>query len=484
MFPNDEGRRMTRETLLTLIGIFAGIFLAALDQTIVATALPRIVQDLGGTGLYAWVATSYLLSSTIAIPIFGRLIDLYESRKVLLTAVIIFLAGSALAGFSPSMHALILFRGLQGFGGGALFAVAISVIGLLIPPRERAKIQGFFGAVFGLSSIVGPLLGGVLTDRFSWHSIFFINLPVGAVAFYFILRYMPATRPETDHRFDFPGAATMIVWSSALMLALSWGGNLHAWTSPLILGLLGLAAAAFAAFFYFQKRLPEPLFDLALLGNPIFRYAGLAMLFLGSVFMVSILFLPLYLVRVMGVSATHSGMLLIPLTLGVVTGSTMGGRLASRIGRYKVVLVCANLCLLGSLVAMHFLLMSGASQGAITAVMVLIGLSVGPGLPLYTLSVQNSVARNRMGTASSAIQFFRQIGASLGVALMGAVLARNLQHTPDMHAAVAAGVSRIYLIASLFMACTFGATLMLPDAELKGRSPNAPGPASAGAEAV
>jgi EmrB/QacA subfamily drug resistance transporter len=477
---------MTRETLLTLIGIFAGIFLAALDQTIVATALPRIVQDLGGTRLYAWVATSYLLSSTVAIPIFGRLIDLYESRKVLLSAVAIFLVGSALSGLSPNMHALIAFRGLQGIGGGALFAVAISVIGLLIPPRERARIQGFFGAVFGLSSVIGPLLGGWLTDHFSWHSIFYINLPIGAVAFYFILRYMPPTRPDTAHRFDFPGAITLVIWSVCLMLALSWGGNIYPWNHPIIVGLLAAAALDFALFYYVQKTSRQPLFDLKLLGNPVFRFASLALFFLGSVFMVSILFLPLYLVRVKGVSATHSGMILIPLTLGVVAGSTLGGRLAGIFGRYKAVLLTANVCLLASLLAMHFLVRNNASMGAMIAVMVLIGLSVGPGLPLYTLSVQNSVDRKRMGTASSAIQFFRQIGSSLGVALMGAVLARQFQRVPDAHAAVTLGISRIYLMAFLFMAFTLCFTLLLPDAHLKGRAPGGArageqGPEGAGA---
>jgi EmrB/QacA subfamily drug resistance transporter len=462
---------MSRETLFTLIGIFAGIFLAALDQTIVATALPRIVQDLGGTALYAWVATSYLLASTVSIPIFGRLIDLYESRKVLLVAVAIFLLGSLLSGLSPNMHAQIAFRGLQGLGGGALFAVAISVIGLLIPPRERARIQGFFGAVFGLSSIIGPLLGGVLTDHFSWHSIFFINLPIGAVAFYFILRYMPASRPDHGPRFDFPGTATLVIWSSCLMLALSWGGNLHPWNSPLILALLAAAAIAFAAFLYVQRNFKDPLFDLHLFGNPVFRFAGLAMLFFGSVFMVSILFLPLYLVRVKGVSATHSGLMLIPLTLGLVAGSTLGGRLAGIIGRYKMILVIANVCLLASLLGMRLLLLADASRASIAGMMVLIGLSVGPGLPLYTLSVQNSVDRRRMGTASSAIQFFRQIGASLGVALMGAVLARRFQDGPDMRTAVVSGVAHIYLIAALFMACSFCFTLLLPDAALKGRAP-------------
>ncbi len=420
-------------TTLTLVGVFLGIFLAALDQTIVATALPRIVAELGGVEKYAWVATSYLLASTVAVPIFGRLADLIQSRTLLFWAIVIFLLGSALSGLAPSMDALVLFRGLQGLGGGALFAVAVTVIGLLIPPRERGRIQGAFGAIFGIASIVGPWLGGLLTDHLSWRWVFYINMPVGAVALGFIARYMPATPPPSRHRFDLAGAIALVLWTVPLLLALSWGGTTYAWTDPIELGLFALAALGLLIFVWVELRVPEPLFDLSLLKNPVFRYASAALFFFGAAFLSAMFFLPLYLIEVKGISATHSGLTLLPLTLGAILGSLGAGTLASRTGRYKAWMLAGNAWLLLNFLAMHRVIALDTPLWLVLLLMVSMGLGLGPSMPLYTLAVQNAVDPARMGTASSATQFFRQIGSTLGTALLGAVLAASLQSAITSH---------------------------------------------------
>ncbi len=420
-------------TTLTLVGVFLGIFLAALDQTIVATALPRIVAELGGVEKYAWVATSYLLASTVAVPIFGRLADLVKSRTLLFWAVLVFLLGSALSGLAPSMDALVLFRGLQGLGGGALFAVAVTVIGLLIPPRERGRIQGAFGAVFGIASIVGPWLGGLLTDHLSWRWVFYINMPVGAVALWFIARYMPATPPPSRHRFDLAGAIALVLWTVPLLLALSFGGTTYAWTDPIELGLFALAALGLLFFVWVESRVREPLFDLSLFQNPVFRYASAALFFFGAAFLSAMFFLPLYLIEVKGISATHSGLTLLPLTFGAILGSLGAGTLASRTGRYKAWMLAGNAWLLLNFLAMHRVIALDTPLWLVLLLMVSMGLGLGPSMPLYTLAVQNAVDPARMGTASSATQFFRQIGSTLGTALLGAVLAASLQSAITAH---------------------------------------------------
>jgi len=418
---------MNRTQLMTLVGVFLGIFLAALDQTIVSTALPRIVQDLGGMDKYAWVGTSYLLASTISVPIFGRLSDLISSRSLLLWAIGIFLTGSALSGLSGSMDQLIAFRAIQGVGGGALFAVATTTIGLLFSPRERGRYQGLFGAVFAVASVVGPWLGGLLTDHLSWHWVFYINMPVGALALYFIILHMPRLQPASRHRFDLGGAVTLALWTVPLLLATSWGGHEYPWTSPVILGLFAAAAVGLAVFYYVETHTSEPLFDLTLLANPVFRWASVALFFFGAAFLSAMFFLPLYLIQVKGISATLSGLTITPLTVGSIIGAIGAGQLASRWGRYKPLMIAGMIWLLLNLLAMHWLISVDTPLWQVLALMVSMGLGLGPGMPLFTLAVQNAVPQERLGTASSATQFFRQIGSTIGIALMGAVLAASLQ---------------------------------------------------------
>jgi EmrB/QacA subfamily drug resistance transporter len=418
---------ITAEQRLSLIGVFLAIFLAALDQTIVATALPNIVVELNGTNLYAWVATAYLLASTVALPIFGRMAEILARKWVLLTAVAIFLVGSALSGASTSMVALILFRAVQGIGSGGIFAVGVTVLGLLFPPRQRGRIQGLFGAVFGIANVLGPWLGGLLTDHFSWHWIFYVNMPFGLIALYFIAVHMPPMQPNVQHRFDYPGAIAITVMTVPLLLALSWGGNTYAWLSPEIIGLFILSAAGIVFFIVSELRNPEPLFVLKLFDGQTFRWAMIGSFFYGAAFLGALLFLPFYLVQVQGISLTDSGLSLTPLTLGVVVGSFVTGQLASRLGRYKGLLVLGLAWLAISLFAFSLMLALHTPLWQIWAVMVLVGLGMGPGMPTYTLAVQNAVPVNRIGQASSGAMFFRQIGSSMGAALMGAVLVSTMQ---------------------------------------------------------
>lgn len=424
---------MTREQKLTLIGIFMAMFLSALDQTIVSTALPRMVEELGGTSLYAWVATIYLLTATVSGPVFGRLTEIMVSKWVLLAAVSIFLLGSALCGAAPTMEALIAFRGLQGLGGGALFAIVFTVIALMFPPRERGKVQGLFGAVFGLSSLLGPWLGGLITDHISWRWVFYINMPVGAIALYFIVRHMPAIEPPSRSRFDVLGALSLAAWTVPLMLAISWGGHTHPWASARIIGLFALALAGLGLFVWAERRTDAPLFDLGLFRLPTFNWTSLSGFFFGSAFMGGIVFLPLYLVQVKGISSTYSGLSMTPLSLGVVAGSIFAGRLASKTGRYKPLMVVSATWLFACVLTLHFLLTAETPLWQIVTLMVLTGIGFGPSMSLLPLAVQNAVERERIGTASSANMFFRQIGSTMGVALLGSVLVTTLQTEMPKH---------------------------------------------------
>nr|WP_308446027.1 MDR family MFS transporter [Meiothermus sp.] len=417
---------MPRETLLTLIGILLGLFLAALDQTIVSTALPKIIADLNGAELYAWVTTSYLLASTVSAPIFGRLTELFSRKTILLVAIAIFLVGSALSGLAQNMPELILFRGLQGIGGGALFALALTTIAVLFPPRERGRVGGLFGAIFGVSSAVGPWLGGLLTDHFSWHWVFYINMPVGAVALWFILRFMPRLSPEHRERFDYLGAVLLVAWTVPLMLAFSWGGSSYAWLSPQIIGLLAFSAGALVLWVWSQNREEHPLFDLSVLRVRSFSLASAATFFYGPAFLGAVAFLPLYLQVVKGVSASASGVTVLPLTLGVVLGATGSGVLSGRLGRFKPLLLLGTGWLLAIFLTLHFLISLDTPLWLAVLLFFLLGLGLGPAQSLLQIAAQNNVPPQRLGSATAFTQLMRQIGSTVGIALMGTLLAKNL----------------------------------------------------------
>ncbi|RMH56826.1 MAG: DHA2 family efflux MFS transporter permease subunit [Deinococcus-Thermus bacterium] len=424
--PQTPDDRFVQQRQLTLIGILLGLFLAALDQTIVSTALPRIVADLSGTELYAWVTTAYLLASTVSAPIFGRLTELFSRKAVLLVAVVVFLLGSALCGLAQNMPQLIVFRGLQGIGGGALFALALTTIAVLFPPRERGRVGGLFGAVFGVSSAVGPWLGGVLTDHLSWHWVFYINMPVGVVALAFILRYMPRLSPERREPFDFLGAFLLALWTVPLMLAFSWGGSTYPWLSAPILGLFVLSALSLVLWVWSQNRQPHPLFDLSLLRVRTFSLASAATFFFGPAFLGAVAFLPLYLQVVKGVSASASGVTVLPLTLGVVLGASSSGVLSGRMGRFKPLLLVGTLWLLATFLTLHFLLSVETPLWLAVLFFFLLGLGLGPAQSLLQIAAQNNVPPERLGSATAFTQLMRQIGSTIGIALLGTVLTHHL----------------------------------------------------------
>ena len=430
---------------ITVIALVIVLLLGALDQTIVSTAMPRIVAQLQGLSLYAWVTTVYLLSSTVMVPIWGKLGDLYGRKIILVWGVSIFILGSALCGLSGQfgslpllgggMTQLIAFRGLQGIGGGALFTSAFAVIADLYPPRERGKMSGYFGAVFGLASVVGPLIGGFLTQHGTthlggvtiagWRWVFYVNLPLSALALFMIIAKTPSLRAGRGGKIDVLGALLVVAAFVPLLLALSWGGHQYAWASPTILALLATTLVSLLLFVFVELRTPEPLLPLDLFRNKVFSVGNGASFVISMAFFGAITFVPLYLQLGIGVSATTSGMALLPMMAGLILSSTVSGRLVTRIGRYKPMMLFGAVMMLAGVLLMTRLTAQTTALGVSWRVFVL-GLGLGPSQGLFALAVQNAVPLTRLGVATSSSQFFRQIGSTVGVAVFGAVMTQAL----------------------------------------------------------
>jgi EmrB/QacA subfamily drug resistance transporter len=349
---------------------------------------------------------------------------------VLASGILVFLAGSFLCGVARSTMALIVFRAVQGLGSAALFTAALAVVADLFPPRERGKYQGLFGGVFGLSSVVGPLVGGFITDHLGWHWVFFVNLPVGAVALALVFLRMPRLRPQGGGgALDLTGALALALAVVPLLLALSLGRSDDgpwAWGSWRVLGLLALAAVATGLFLWLETRSKAPLLDLRLFRLRAFSTGNAAVFVIGGAFLSGVVFLPLFMVNVVGLSATRSGLTVMPLTLGVVAGNVLSGQLVSRLGRYKALLLGSLVLLMAGFAVMGFTLRPDSSQAEVTLKMILVGLGLGPSIPLYTMAIQNAVPPQRIGVATSAATFFRQLGMTMGVALLGTVFAATL----------------------------------------------------------
>lgn len=517
-----------RQKMLTFGAVLLAMFLGALDQTIVSTALPRIVADLQGLDRFTWVATSYLVASTALVPIYGKLADTYSRRTIEIIAVSVFLLGSALCGLAgefgtlpllgDGMTQLIVFRAIQGLGGAGLFAMAFIVIADLFPPAERGRYQGFVGAVFGTSSVLGPFLGGFLTDNGTdlipgvagWRLVFYVNLPLGALALWFILTQMPPLRPRTAPKpLDYFSMLLLIIGLGSLVIGLQLNKNEYGWTSPVTLGLLATAALMLLLFVRRSLRHPNPILAFSLFKNPVFRTANAALFLLGGAFLGLIIFEPLFMVNVLGESATSAGVSLIPLSMGVVTGSLLAGQMVSRYGHYKRWMLAGLVVLMGGL-ALLATMPPTVAYRQVLVYLLICGVGLGPSMPLYTLAIQNAVEPRFIGQATSASQFFRQIGGAIAASILGVILSLGLSSvlpaagpaggvasttaatqaapvgegpevvpagtpaSPELKAAFSGAISQVYLVTLLLVAAGFVMTLFVPELPLRKTNGEAP----------
>jgi EmrB/QacA subfamily drug resistance transporter len=405
--------------------LMLGMFLAALDQTIVSTALPTIVGDLGGLDHLSWVVTSYLVASTASTPLYGKLGDMYGRKPVFLAAILIFLAGSMLSGLSQSMGELIAFRALQGIGAGGLMVGAQAIIADIVPPRERGKYMGLIGAVFAVASVAGPLLGGFLVESISWRWVFYVNMPIGALAVLVVAFRLHLHTPSQRRSIDYLGAALLTAAVSSLILLTTWGGNQYAWDSAVIVGLAVAGVALLGAFIWQERRAAEPIIPLTLFSSPVFRVATALGFFIGLAMFGAIIFIPLFLQLVYGVSPTSSGLRMLPLMAGLLGASVASGRVISRVGRYKAFPVAGTAITAAGMFLLSRLEVDTAPWLA-SVYMLVLGIGIGLVMQVIVLVVQNDAPVRDVGVATSTATFFRSMGGSLGVALFGAIFASRL----------------------------------------------------------
>ena len=401
------------------------LLLASLDQTIVSTALPTIVGDLGGVSDRSWVVTAYLLSSTVVGPVYGKLGDQYGRKVVLQSAIVIFLVGSALCGISQNMTELIVFRGIQGLGGGGLFVITIAVVGDIFPPRQRGRYQGYFGGVFGVSTVLGPLLGGFFVDNLSWRWIFYVNLPIGLIALAVIATAFQPRIDHVKHTIDYLGASLLAGGLAAIVLYTSLGGTTYSWTSPWMLALIVGGVLLLVAFVFAESRAAEPVLPLELFRNRVFSVSSAMGFIVGLALFGAITYLPLYLQDVKGHSPTTSGLLILPLMVGLLTASIGSGQLITRFGRYKPFPVAGTAIMVVGLLLLSRLQVD-TSTVVTGAYMLVLGFGLGNVIQVLVLAAQNAVDYKYLGVASSGSTLFRQIGGSIGVSVFGAIFANQL----------------------------------------------------------
>lgn len=415
------------QKILVMIGALLALFLAALDQTIIGTAMPRIVRELNGLEHLSWVFTAYLLAATISIPIVGKLSDLYGRKVFFISGIVIFLIGSILSGLSQNMGELIAFRALQGLGSGFIMTNAFATIGDLFSPAERSRWQGLFGAVFGLSSVVGPLAGGFLTDNLSWRWTFFVNVPIGIVAVGFIVFLMPNIHHYLkDKTIDYLGAITLSLSLVPLLLGLVWGGSQYSWTSWQELALFATSLLFLIGFAWAEHRAHDPILPLHFFKSNIFSISSLIVFLTGMGMLGTIIYIPLFAQTVIGLSATNSGVLMMPLVFGIVTASVVSGQLVSRTGKYKI-LALSGLAAVAAGMYLLTMVNSSTTYFELGWKMVIVGLGLGMNLPIFALIVQNAFDHKYLGVVTASNQLFRSLGGSVGVAIMGGVLNSTLQ---------------------------------------------------------
>ncbi len=422
----EPGSKPAAESIgLIISAVAVTLLLASLGQTIVSTALPTIVGELGGLDHLTWVVIAYLLSSTVVAPIYGKLGDLYGRKIVLQTAIIIFLLGSVLSAFATSMTFLIIARTVQGLGGGGLMVVAMTVVADIIPPRQRGKIQGIFGAVFGVATVVGPLLGGFIVEHFSWHWIFLINIPLGLLALGVIAVALKPRVDRVPHQIDYLGFVLLTAALSSFVLATSLGGNTFPWFSLPIISLVVLSVVAVALFIWVEARAAEPVLPLQLFRNNTFVVSNSVGFLVGMAMFGSITFLPMYLQLAKGVSPTNSAFQLLPMMVGLIGASTLSGLFMSRTGRYKILPILSSAVMLVGLVLLGTMQLD-TPDWQIGLFMFLVGVGIGPVNSVGVTATQNAVPRALVGVATAGNTLFRQIGGSIGVSVFGAIFSSSL----------------------------------------------------------
>lgn len=448
------------EKRLILSALAVVLLLSALDQTIVSTAMPRIIEQLHGLSMYAWVTTAYMLTSTVAVPIYGKLSDLYGRKPILIIGVLLFLIGSALCGLSGEfgdlpvlgggMMQLIVFRAIQGLGGGALMISTFSIIADLFPPRERGKLFGVFGSVFGLATVIGPFIGGFFTDHGTvtllnhevagWRWVFYVNLPLGLVALFMIIYRMPALRPGGGGRVDYLGASLIVLTFTPLLLALSLGGTAYPWDSPHIVGLFASSALFFVIFLWSERRTTDAILPLHLFRIKAFRVGVLASFVVSMAFLGIVMFMPLYMQVVQGINAMQSGVALLPLMGGLIVSSITCGRLVTRTGRYKPFMIGGGIVLAIG-VALLTRIDADTTSRDLAWRLAITGIGLGPAQTLFSLVIQNAAPLKDLGVATSMSQFSRQIGSTVGVAIFGTLLTHGLTTELPKHLPLMPGTS-------------------------------------------
>ncbi|MGV3529551.1 MAG: DHA2 family efflux MFS transporter permease subunit [Flavisolibacter sp.] len=411
---------------MILLGVILAMLLSSLDQTIVATAMPTIVQELHGIEHLSWVFTAYMLGSTVTVPIYGKLSDQFGRRNLYLLAIVIFLISSVLCGLSQNMTQLILFRALQGIGGGAMMVNSFAIIGDVFPPAERGKYQGMIGAVFGLSSVAGPLLGGWITDNTSWRWVFYVNIPIGALALVVLSSALPKIASHLkDRRIDWLGAFFIMTTLVPLLLSLVWAGSVYAWSSAQIILLLGIAVASAFAFLWVERKAPNPIIALNLFRNKTFVTSIISMFFTAMGMFGAIIYIPVFSQGVIGGSATHAGLVLTPMMLALVVASTVSGQLISRTGKYKVLAITGTVIIVLALF-LFSTMQAGTTNSKLILRMIVLGLGLGSTMPIFTLAVQSAFPPQRLGEVTAASQLFRSVGGTVGTAILGGIMNNRL----------------------------------------------------------
>ena len=425
MGPKQIGLRVLprRQITMTFAGVMLAMFLSSLDQTVVGTAMPRIISDLGGFSHYTWVTTAYIIASAVTIPITGKLTDMYGRKGFYIGGLVIFVVASVLCGLSNTMLQIIIFRGVQGGGAGIMMANAIIVIGDLFPPAERGKYQGVMSGLFGLSSIIGPTLGGFITDTFSWHWVFFVNVPLGVLSILVFIRFFPNFRPDSlRHNIDYPGLLALVLTVVPAMLALSWGGVEYPWGSPVIISMFSFSIVMLVSFIIIEGRSREPIIPLSLFRNRIVAISQIAVFLTGIGMFGGVIFIPLFFQGVLGATATASGSCLTPMMLGMVGGSFISGQLLSRAGGHYRTQGAIGIAIMGLGLALLSRMTIETTYTTAVINIVITGFGLGITMPLYIIAVQNAVPYNLLGVATSATAFFRSIGGCVGLAILGSAM--------------------------------------------------------------